>query len=194
MEKGRTWLWILLVAAVVMGAVWQFYPLPDASERLSSLPLLGKGYIGRNLPLTDFERDTFVNVNLLKRLYRVGPQNLFITALDGTRNRHIVHDPFYCFRGGGWELVSQKIVPMPNGQAALLQMKNDDKTQEAMYWFSDGKEQYASPMRYWLQATWRRLTLGRSGPEPVLIVVQPVDNQSFDAQALFKTFPELLKL
>lgn len=194
MTSGRIWLWIWLGVAIALGVIWQFYPLPDASQRLHSLPLFGKGFIGRNVPLTDFEREAFKSVNLIKRLYRVGEQNLFITVLDGSRNRHVVHDPFYCFRGGGWELKSQQAIPLPDGQAMLLYMTKDEASQEAAYWFSDGHNHYDSPFRYWLQATLRRLTLGWSSPEPVLVIVQPVDGKSLDLPELFEAFPDLLRL
>lgn len=188
------WLWIGLVVAIALGVLWQFYPLQDASQRMQTLSLYDREYVGRNLPLTKDEKEMFANVNVLKRLYQVGDQNLFITALDGTHNRHVVHDPFYCFRGGGWELVSQRPIALPHGEGMFLILKHGDRTQEALYWFSDGQEQYASPTRYWWQATLRRLTLGRSGAEPVLIVVQPVDAKDLDAKALIKQFPALFSL
>lgn len=194
MAKTRIGLWIALAIAIGVGLVWQFYPLPDAAQRFRDLPLYGKNYIGRNLPLVDFEKEYFRNINVLKRLYQVGDQHLFITALDGTTNRHAVHDPLYCFRGAGWELLSEKRVPMPHGDAMLLELKHEDKIQQALYWFSNGQNEYASPLRYWLEATWRRLTLGHSGPEPVLIMVQPLDKQNLDWTALIQGFPELLKL
>lgn len=191
----RKWLWTALGLFVILGLVWQFFPLSDASLRLQNLPYLGKGYIGRSLPLTDQEIQTFYNVGLLKRLYEVGKQKLFITVLDGTHNRHVVHDPFYCFRGSGWEEMSRENVTLPGGgDATLLQLKHNNERKEAIYWFSDGVQHYASPTRYWLQATLRRLTLGRSGAEPVLIVVQPLDESKLDWQTLLKQFPELLQL
>ena len=190
----RRGLWIILAVAITMGAIWQFYPLPDASKRIASLPLFDKGYVGRNLPLTKDEAELFAQANVMKRLYRVGDQNLFITALDGTRNRHVVHDPYYCFRGGGWQLESQRPIPLPHGEGMFLNLKNGDKSQQALFWFTDGHEQYSSPSHYWLQATLRRLTLGQSGHEPILVVVQPVDAQTLDADALIKQFPALFAL
>lgn len=190
----RKLLWLTLALALLLGAIWQFYPLPDATQRMDALPLYGREFLGRNLELSPFEKDLFANVNVLKRLYQVGDQNLFITALDGTRNRHVVHDPFYCFRGGGWELLDKKVVPVPNGEAMFLNLQRNDQLQEALYWFTDGHQQYTSPLRYWWQATLRRLTLGRSGPEPILVVVQPVDAQTLDLDALLKQFPTLFAL
>lgn len=193
-ENKKMAVWVALAIAIVLGLLWQFFPIPDAQARMNQLPLLGNKYLGRNVPLSDFEKEFFANVGLLKRLYQVDNQHLFITALDGTRNRHKVHDPFYCFRGGGWELDSEERVKLPHGDAMFLNLKKGDQTQQAMYWFTDGTHQYASPFRYWVEATLRRLTFGLSGNEPILIVVQPVASKTLDWQAMFQEFPELLSI
>jgi hypothetical protein len=41
MKDGRNslWVWTAIIVAVGMGAVWQFYPLQDASDRLEAFPL-----------------------------------------------------------------------------------------------------------------------------------------------------------
>ena len=49
---------------------------------------------------------------------------------------------------------------------------------EAIFWMSDGRERHSSPSRYWYQTALRRLTLGRSGSEPVLIILQPWPGQT----------------
>ena len=35
---NRALLWIILAIAIVLGILWQFYPLPDAKDRMDSLP------------------------------------------------------------------------------------------------------------------------------------------------------------
>ncbi|TXI37711.1 MAG: exosortase-associated EpsI family protein [Nitrosomonas sp.] len=194
-ERRQLFLWIGLGVAVLMGILWQFIPLQDAKQRINALPLYGSGFIGRDVPLSGWEVDFFKNVNVLKRVYRVGKQNLFITALDGTRNRHVVHDPLYCFRGGGWEVISQQSLPIADGGTiAFVKLKKDKIEQDALYWFSDGKTHYDSPLRYWWQATLRRLTLGASGAEPVLVVVQPLDDVPLNWKKLVQLFPQVLDL
>lgn len=190
----RLALWIGLSIAIVLGCIWQFYPLSDASQQVNSLPLFGKAFKGRNLPLNDSEKAYFKNVNVMKRVYEVGHQQLFIAILDGTNNRHLVHDPLYCFRGGGWEVVNQENMALPEGDAVFLLLQKDNRQQQAMYWFTDGKSHYASPLRYWWETMLRRFTLGHSGPEPVLITVQPLDKEKLNPQELFKHFPELFKI
>ncbi len=191
---NRTLLWIILCLAIVLGALWQFYPLPDAKNRMDNLPLLGNGYVGEVIPMEEWETQFFKNVGVLKRAYKVKDRSLFLTALDGTRDRHAVHDPLYCFRGAGWEVNSQETVTIPGGTAVLVKLKKGEEQEEALYWFSDGVHHYDSPYRYWWQTSLRRLTLGKSGPEPILITVQPLDKKPINATALFDNFTELQTL
>ncbi len=194
-ERRQLILWLSLGLAVALGILWQFVPLPDAKQRMNSLPLYGPGFVGRDVPLSGWEVDFFKDVNVLKRIYRVGKQTLFITALDGTRNRHAVHDPLYCFRGGGWEVAEQESLPIADGGSiALVKLKKDGKEQDALYWFSNGKTHYDKPLEYWWQATFRRLTLGASGAEPILVMVQPIDDTPLNWKEILQAFPQILGL
>lgn len=187
-------LWIFLAIAIVLGLLWQFVPLSNAEERFEALPLVGTQYGGKDIPLTEFEKSFFYRVNILKRGYNVQGDGIFVVVLDGTDNRHIVHDPYYCFKGSGWDIVSEKSVPIPNGTASLVNIRKGSEEKQAMFWFGNGSVNYDSPLKYWMETTLRRLTLGFSGPEPVLVLVQPVNHQTFDWQELPKQFPSLFKL
>ncbi len=195
-QTGRTIaLWIGLAVAVVLGLLWQFAPLTDAKSRLQALPLNGPSFIGQDIALSDWEKGYFKNVNVLKRVYTIGKKTLFVTALDGTLNRHVVHDPLYCFRGSGYEVASEKTIDLPDGgSVAFLKLIKNNSEQDAMYWFTNGQTTYDSPLRYWWQATLRRLTLGMSGEEPILIVVQPIDDHPLDWKEVVHYFPQLLTL
>ena len=114
-----------------------------------------------------------------------------MTASDGTRNRHAIHDPYYCFRGGGWQLVDEETFPMPGGYAKIVRMQKGYKYQEAMVWFSDGKTRHTSALWYFIQTTFRRLTLGASGEEPVLIVLRPMETSMVNWQEFVKGIPPL---
>jgi hypothetical protein len=193
-RQPLTLLWIGLALAILLGALWQLYPLPDAKARLNSLPLQGDHFSGVNAPLSDFESRFFKKINLIKRVYSLDHQSLFVYVLDGTRDRHLVHDPFYCFRGSGWETLSQKVVLIPGGHANLMELTKNGQKRDALYWFTDGQNRYTSPLRYWWETTLRRLTLGRSGPEPVLVMVQPVEKENLNWEKLKDDFPELFAL
>lgn len=175
-ESSKKILWIALGIAVVLGLIWQFFPLKNAQERLARIPLSGDHFVGENVPLTDFEEKFFKNVNVLKRIYRIEGVYYFVTALDGTDNRHVVHDPYYCFTGSGWDIKSEKNIPIKNGFAKEIIITKGAQEKAALFWFSNGKEDFTSPMRYWWDATLRRFTLGWSGEEPVLIMIQPLDS------------------
>lgn len=191
----QTYLWIALGVAILLGTVWQFYPLQNASLRMNSLPLVGKDFIGEELLLSTSEKEYFKDVGIVKRLYKINGQLFLVTALDGTHNRHAVHDPYYCFRGSGWEMVHEEDFKMPRGTAKLVELKMGDKKKSALYWFSDGKEVYGQPMKYWIQTTLRRLTLGWTGAEPILIMFQPMDaTQDIDWKHVLNTFYPILKI
>lgn len=188
-------LWIGLSLAIILGALWQFAPLDDARDRFDKLPIYGPGFVGQDIALSPWEQDFFKQVNVLKRVYEVAGQRVFISALDGTKNRHAVHDPLYCFRGSGWAVVKQETVPTPDGGTiGLVTLSKDGKQQDAMFWFSDGNKHYDRPLRYWWDATIRRLTLGKSGEEPVLVMVQPIEQSQLNWKEILRTFPQLLAL
>ena len=176
MTQNPKLLWTLLAVAIFLGLLWQFYPLSDARKRMDELPLAGPGFVGQDVPLNEFEESFFKGVNVLKRVYQVDGSNYFLTVLDGTHNRHVVHDPYYCFTGSGWQIDEGKQISIQNGTAEQLLISKGVNDKSALFWFADGKANFSSTWKYWLAATWRRLTLGYSGQEPVLIMLQPLDN------------------
>jgi hypothetical protein len=169
-------LWCIVACAMTLGLVWQFIRLPDGAERLAQLYPNGPGYSSTELSLTPQEKSFFNEINMIKRLYVIHKEKYFIYILDGTADRHAVHDPTYCFRGDGWKIVSQKDIPIDKGYAGLYTLEKGNKKKQALLWFSDGKTRYSWPMHYWFAATLRRLTLGWSGQEPLLFVVQPLND------------------
>jgi hypothetical protein len=186
-------LWLALALAVGLSLVWQFVPLRDAGARLDAMPLRGFGFSGRDLPLAEVETSIYQPARVLKRFYQVGRQQVILIAIDGSRNRHAIHDPTFCFRGAGWTIGNARDIPVAGGYARLLSLRKDGRSVEAMYWMSDGHSRHASTLRYWWQTTLRRLTLGRSGDEPVLFVLQPANADSLQWELLLSQFPALLE-
>ncbi len=193
-KRSQFWLWTALITAILLGILWQYAPLADASKRIETFPLKGLGYEGKDIPLEPFEEEFFQDVTVLKRVYAVDGQYFFITILDGTENRHVVHDPYYCFRGGGWEIVSDKPFPVKDGNASKLIIEKNGEQREALFWFSDGNTRHSSPLKYWLQTSLRRLSLGASGGEPLLIVVQPLTSDPVDWKAFTQHFSKLFEI
>lgn len=187
-------LWLLLAAALALSLAWEWVPLGDASARLDRLPLVGLGFAGREVPLSAVEAGVYRDARVVKRIYQAGSQRTVAIILDGSRNRHAIHDPAYCFHGAGWTTQAERSVAIPGGEAKLATLVKNGQVAEAVYWFSDGRRRHASAPRYWWQTTLRRVTLGRSGAEPVLVVLQPVTGETVRWDDLFRQLPALFDL
>lgn len=184
-------LWALLGLVIVLGIVWENVELQDASARLERIPMEGLGFAGKDLELSQVEEEIFGGANVLNRLYVAGGSQYLLTVIDGSKDRHAVHDPMYCFKGAGWSIQSANETTMTGGEGKVLKLKREDKTAEALIWYSDGREKFASPWEYWWKATLRRITLGKSGEEPVLIILQPADGGMLSVDQAFAALPLL---
>lgn len=161
-----------LALAIGLGLMWEFFPAAKSPSLISALPLQGDGFVGEDLDFSDTEREQFKDVEILKRYYQVAEDGFILLAIDGAGNRHAVHDPYFCYRGSGWNIVSEQDVPVDGGTVRVLQFRKGEKLKECVFWFTDGRVRHASAMRYWWQTTLRRLSFGHSGTEPVLVVLQ----------------------
>lgn len=173
----RLFIWIGLTTAILLGVLWDYYPLPSAAERLHELRASGPNFSSHDLTLTPTEREVLAKAQVIHRRYQFEGRTIFVTVIDGTENRHAVHDPGYCFQGAGWAVLRKEALRIPGGQAQCLTVQRKSETMDAAYWFSDGHQRHTSFPRYWWQTTLRRITLGRSGPEPVLVVLQSNDRE-----------------
>ena len=187
-------IWIFLSIAIILGIIWQAYPLSDAKRRMDAIPMNGPGFQGENIAATPFEANFFQGVNMMKRVYKIEDKSYFVTILDGTHNRHVIHDPFYCIEGSGWKIVNEEPLHLKNGEANLVHIRKDGTAREVVFWFSDSNKRFTSPLSYWLQATLRRITLGWSGPEPLLIMIQPLDNKPVDWNKLVDVLDPVFKI
>lgn len=185
---------IAIALTLTAVCVWEFVKLPDASPRLAALPTAGLNYASRELPLTSGEKEIYGPARVVKRLYQVGRQRFVLVAVDGSRNRHAVHDPLYCFRGAGWIVSVAQDQPVPGGSARVVTLSQGPASAQAVYWFSDGRTRHASAPRYWWQTALRRLTLGRSGPEPILVLVHNTTGDSGGLPAALEQIPALFTL
>ena len=183
-----------LVLATLLGVLWDVVPLPDAQGRVSRLATCGLGFTSRDVPLTPTEQSIFGSAQVCKRIFRVGREKFVVVIIDGTRNRHAVHDPAYCIRGAGWIIADQRLLALPGGTGKILSLRQGLETRAAVFWFSDGEHRHAQVARCWWQTALRRLTFGRTGPEPVLVLVQPLDGGRPDWEKLPTQLPELFEI
>ena len=195
--SGTTW-WraLALAVAVIVTLLWELVPLPDPSRRLEDLSREGLGFSSVDLPLSRTEADVYRDAKVVKRLYRMHSESVVVVVIDGSKDRHAVHDPVYCFRGGGWRLSAQHSLSLPGGAALCVELVRGSERREAVYWFTDGVSRHASAPGYWWQTSWRRLTFGAWGANPLLVLVQPADGQGegVDWERVFTLIPDLSTL
>ena len=182
-----------LLLAVILAVAWDLVPLPDAQNRVARLAPSGLGFTSREVPLNETEKPIFGAAQVVKRIYRVGRENFIVVIIDGSRNRHAVHDPTYCFRGAGWTITGERALTLPGGAGKILSLRKGNETREAVFWFSDGQARHAQVTRCWWQSALRRLSFGASGPAPVLVLVQPLETDRTDWETLPATLPTLFE-
>ncbi len=180
-----------LVLAALLAVAWDLVPLPDAQDRVSRLATDGLGFSSREMPLSDTEKSIYGAAQVVKRVYHVNRQNFVVVIIDGARNRHAIHDPAYCFRGAGWTISNSRPLALPGGTGKVMTLQKGGETREATLWFSDGRVRYYQVARCWWQTALRRLTFGASGPDPVLVLVQPLSNERPDWDNLPTQLPTL---
>jgi hypothetical protein len=152
--------------------LWDIYPLPGAGQRLEEIPTHNARFDGTDVSLTASERAAFGPATVVHRRYWFNGRVFFLTVIDGARNRHAVHDPRYCFQGAGWRITTESRLQIPGGAATWFKMDQAAEHGEVVFWFSDGATRHSSLPWYWWQTTLRRLTLGRCGADPVMVVLQ----------------------
>jgi hypothetical protein len=191
-ESQLWWFGAGVVVAVVIAS--QLWRLPDAESRIAQLPAGGIWHRTAPVELLPWERTFFGRAKVTKRIAVVRQERVVLTVVDGSLNRQAVHDPEFCFRGAGWTVASSAPLDLLHGRARLLQLRKGDITAEAVFWFSDGTEAFAEPWRYWAATTLRRLTFGKSGPEPVLVLLTSLDATAPKWNALLERWPDLARL
>jgi hypothetical protein len=175
----RPILWCALLLTAIVTLVWPLFPVPSAATRLASIPSSSPDFQSSPLELSAADRAFLGEAEAVQSLIAMrGGGRLVLTVIDGTRNRHAVHDPSYCFSGGGWQIRAKRAVKVPSGEATWVCLAKDTKRTEALWFFDDGQHQFNSPFAYWLKTSTRRATLGRSGAEPVLVTLRSLPDEA----------------
>lgn len=188
--ETTTCLWVMLVGAMLITLIWKnLEDLPD-DPRLHEFPEKGLRYQAKELDLSEQEKAVFKTAQARKFLVASTNQKAVLMMIDGTRNRHAVHDPVYCFLGAGWEKIGEFPVSLRGGEGMLVRVQRDKDTAEALYWFSTGKEKFSSPLKYWWKSSLRRLTHGASGSEPILFILISIQNKT-DWDEILTSVPAL---
>ncbi len=185
---------LLLLLSIGLGIALEYVELPDATARVTALPAEGNEIVSTDLPLNDPETAFFGATRVLKRQYQIGKHRFFLLVIDLSRDSLSVRDPLYYFQGTGWDIRAKKIMAVPGGDGIQASLWRSTEDSEAVVWFSDGTVRHASGRRQWWQSILRRVTLGRSGGEPVLVILQPLPNVPVEWTQLFADFPALFSL
>lgn len=174
----RRLLWCALIFTVLITLVWPMIPVSSAENRLINIPKANADFQSCPLDFAPSDQAFLGEAQAIQRLVTVrGAGRLVLTVIDGTRNRHAVHDPRYCFAGAGWNVQSKRTMKVPTGEATWVALARNDQKSEALWFFDDGTHQFTSPVEYWLATSMRRATLGRSGIEPVLVTLRSLPDE-----------------
>lgn len=164
-------MYVAAAFAVLVTLIWPMLPMAAGQDRLSTIPLHGPDFESREIKLKEHEIRFLDGAQAIQRIVKPrGGPTLSMSVIDGSGNRHAVHDPSYCFAGGGWQIAQQSEVALSSGKALLMTLKKDGEFMEAMWFFDDTHQQFTSSVTYWMRASLRRATRGLSGPEPVLVM------------------------
>ena len=178
---NRRLLWIVLIVVAVITLVWPLIPVPTAAMRLATIPTSGADFQAMPLDMSEVDKAFLGDAGAVQYLIALrGGGRLVLTVIDGTRNRHAVHDPSYCFSGAGWQVRERHAVKVPSGEGTWVSLAKDNQRAEALWFFDDGHGQFTSPIEYWYKTSARRVTLGASGNEPVLVSLRSLPDQSVD--------------
>ncbi|MGD7652024.1 MAG: exosortase-associated EpsI family protein [Verrucomicrobiales bacterium] len=181
MKRKSIIIWTLCAVAAITALIWPMLPLAESPDRLANMPLDGPDFQSHQVDLSNADREFLGGANAVQRLVRLRTGgNLVMTVVDGSGNRHAVHDPTYCLAGGGWQVREKHTVALHSGSAVWIAMHKDSESMEALWFFDDGSSQFTSPLSYLARTSLRRATLGHSGPEPLLVMLKALPGEPID--------------
>ena len=178
----KRWLFVASAIASIGYVVCWFSS--ESVSRLSDLPIAGEEFRSAPMPLNPQETQAIGDAIAIRRWYQFKSTQAIVTVVDGTLNRHAIHDLLYCVRGAGWEICSDQPLDLPCGAGRMITSRKGDEEAVLVYWFSDRKVRHGSFLKYRLQTALRRITAGKSGLEPYLIVIQSCGQQPADWREL----------
>ncbi len=192
-KNKRKLLFILCGLSALIALVWPALPMLDGPDRLSAMPQAGRVFQSQTLEFSDEDKKFLGGARAVQRIIQTQHSPpIVISVIDGSGNRHAVHDPSYCLAGGGWIIRSEKQVNLSAGVANWISMEKAGETMEALWFFDYGETQFTSPFQYWWLTSLRRTTRGLSGSEPLLVMLRVPPGGKADWQQIQQvTLPAL---
>jgi hypothetical protein len=184
-NRKRIALGMLCGLTALIALIWPVLPMAGQQGRLAAIPLDGPDFSSDPLELTAEDRKFLAGAGAIQRILRPRQGTaIMLTVIDGSGNRHAVHDPSYCLAGGGWVIRSEKQMTTSSGVANWVSMEKGGEIMESLWFFDDGGRQFTSPLSYWWLSGLRRATRGLSGPEPLLVMLRVPPGQEADWQRI----------
>lgn len=169
-------------------------PLPDAHERVTRMATYGPGFALRPLPARTDDSAVFGTAPVRRFLLACEQGSFLMTVIDGTPNRHALHDPIYCVSGAGWQVADEREIKTNHGRVKALRLTKQGKETHLLYFYADGKRHWTSPTRTWVAQATRRVSLGNYSDAILLVELQPYQKTLPDWNQLVQTLPILSDL
>ena len=192
--NGKFLQWTIVLFVMVATFVFKVNATDQQHSDLNDIPISGYGYDGRALEFSQAERAFLGKAEAIKHEYSQTGYRLVVVVVDGSNNRHAVHDPIFCLRGAGYETTGRQDFPIINGHGQLVSLAKGSIKQKVAYWFSNGEQRYTSFTRYLAESALNRLTLGTLGQQPKMVTVYSVGERIPNWSSLLDRFPVLMDI
>jgi hypothetical protein len=192
--NGKVLQWLIVLFVVAATFAFKVNATGQSQDALSDIPISGYGFDGRVLAFSEAERTFLGGAEAIKHEYSQANFRLVVVVVDGSNNRHAVHDPMFCLRGAGFEITNQTAFPIINGHGELISLAKGAAKQKVAFWFSNGEQRYTAFSRYLFESAVNRLTLGTIGTQPRMVTVYSVGERIPNWSSVLDRFPVLMDI
>ena len=146
MEKTTGKYYFVIALLIVSGAlslVLRYVRVqPDRASDFSVIPMESGGWIGKELPLSDFTLEVLKATNIMSRSYTDSRQrrvSFFVGYFEDQKYGSQIHSPRHCLPGGGWGVLDLRPIEIEikgNGYTVNRAVIGDKKFRQVVYyWF-----------------------------------------------------------
>ena len=187
--------WVSFIGLLGAILVYAIVPVANARDRLEFIPSESHSFNSVEIPFTQEEKDFLRDAHAIKRLYSLSDGNtLMMLVVDGAEDRHVVHNPVFCIKGAGDEILSEESMPLVKGSGSKLKIKTDSGFQEMAYWYSTLNRRHSSFANLLWDNVLNRLSFGTATNAPVMVVLYSSSNKSINWNRVPDQLPFLMSL
>lgn len=194
MKKPKSYLALVILVLGLFALALDSYKLSNGQERVQRIPTYGPGFALRPLPAQADDAALFGKAQVHRFTLACRQGNFLLTIIDGTDNRHAIHDPVYCVSGAGWQVTEEQEIKTSHGRVKALRLNKQGRETHLLYFFADGERHWTSPTRTWLGQAARRASLGTTSEAILLVELQPYQKTKPNWVELVHTLPVLTEL